>query len=590
MLLQRLREYSQRLDLPPTLYAEAPVRYIIELDSGGPLLNPRPTDTADPASPRTRRGTRRLVPQVQRASGIKPLLLADKADYVLGLAGAGAKKERVLACHRAFLELLERCAIQTEEPAVLAVQRFLRSDPLRQLDLGDSFDPGATMTFRVGGLFPIDLPSVRAFWAVENDPALRSAPVMQCLICGEERPVLNRLQAKIKGVPGGQTSGTSIISANAEAFESYGLSASLIAPTCADCGERFTKAANELLTNERHHFRLGGAAFIYWTREEVEFDLRTLISDAKPEDVRALWESMRTGRPPADVDATQFYATILSASGGRAVVRDWIDTTVGQVKRHLVGPGGWFPRQAIVGPWGEEPQPLGLYALAAATVRDAARELAPPTPRALLRSALTAVPLPPGLLYQAVRRNRAEQGVTRPRAALIKLVLLGQGGNEKEDFMVQLDPDNPSPAYRCGRLLSVLETVQRLAVPGVNSTIVDRFFGTASSAPASVFPRLLRGAQPHLAKMKRDKPGAHIALQRRLEEILDGIAASGFPRILTLEEQGIFALGYYHQRAHDRGQAREASERRKAGLAPVPEEELAEDLEETRDAGEKEEN
>jgi len=586
MLLQRLREYSERLYLPPTLYAEAPVRYIIELDSGGRLLNPRPTDTADPASPRTRRGTRRLVPQVQRSSGIKPLLLADKADYVLGFAGGGAKKERVSACHRAFLELLEHCAIQTEEPAVLAVRNFLRCDPLSQLDLDDSFDPGATMTFRVDGIFPVDLPSVQAFWAAENDPALRSAPRMQCLICGEERPVLERLQAKIKGVPGGQTSGTSAISANAEAFESYGLSASLIAPTCADCGERFTRAANELLANESNHFRLGGAAFIFWTREDVGFDFRTIITAQKPEDVRSLLESVRTGRR-ADVDDTRFYATALSGSGGRAVVRDWIDTTVGEVKRHL---STWFARQLIVGLWGEEPQPLGLYALAAATVRDAARELAPPMPRALLCSALTGAPLPPGLLYQAVRRNRAEQRVTRPRAALIKLVLLGQDGNGKEDFMVQLSSDNPNPAYRCGRLLCVLETVQRLAVPGAKSTIVDRFFGTASSAPASVFGRLLRGAQPHLAKLERDRPGAHIALQRRLEDIQSGIAASGFPRILTLEEQGIFALGYYHQRAYDRAQAREASERRKAGLAPAPEAELAEGLEDTGNAGEKEEN
>lgn len=589
MLLQRLREYSERLDLPPTLYAEAAVRYIIELDSGGRLLNPRPTDTAHPASPRTRRGTRRLVPQVQRSSGIKPLLLADKADYVLGFAGAGAKGDRVPACHQAFLELLERCAVQTQEPAVLAARNFLRCDPLSQLNLDDSFDPGATMTFRVDGVFPVDLPSVRAFWAAENDPALKSAPVMQCLVCGEERPVLDRLQAKIKGVPGGQTSGTSIISANAEAFESYGLSASLIAPTCADCGERFTKAANELLAGESSHVRLGGAAFIFWTRQDVGFDFRSLISDPKPEDVRSLLQSVRTGRPPAAVDETRFYATALSGSGGRAVVRDWIDTTVGEVKRHL---SEWFERQAVVGPWGEEPQPLGLYALAAATVRDAARELAPPTPRALLRSALTGAPPPPGLLYQAVRRNRAEQRVTRPRAALIKLVLSPspgrieglvlpwKDGNGKEDFMVRIDPDNPSPAYRCGRLLCVLETVQRLAVPGIKSTIVDRFFGTASSAPASVFGRLLRGAQPHLAKLERDRRGAYIALQRRLEDIQGGIASSGFPRILTLEEQGIFALGYYHQRAYDRAQAREASERRKAGLAAAPEEELAEGLEE----------
>jgi len=577
MLLQRLRDYSQRLHLPPTLYSESAIRYIIELDADGRLLNKHPTDTADPSSPRTRRGQRRLVPQIQRSSGIRALLLADKADYALGFVDSDAKPDRVGACHGAFFDLLDRCAAQTGEPAVVAVQRFLKSEPLQQLDLDDSFDPGATVTFRVDGVFPIDLPSVQAFWAAENDPAAKDAPVLQCLVCGHERPVLGRLQAKIKGVPGGQTSGTSIISANADAFESYGLHASLIAPTCADCGERFTKAANDLLAGEHTCIRLGGAAFIFWTREEVGFDLRTFLSDPQPEEVRGLLDSVRKGGRVPPVDETKFYGTVLSGSGGRAVVRDWIDTTVGEVKDHLAQ---WFSRQRIVGPYGEEPQPLGLFALAAATVRDA-QELAPPTPRALLRSALTAAPLPPGLLYQAVRRNRAEQGVTRPRAALIKLVLLSHETSNKEDPMVQLDPDSPNLAYRCGRLLAVLEAVQRLAIG--KATIVDRFFGTASSAPASVFGRLLRGAQPHLAKLERDRRGAYVALQRRLEEIQAGLPASGFPRVLTLEDQGIFALGYYHQRAFDRAQAREAAERRKAGVAPADELPTDEELAENHD-------
>ncbi len=225
-------------------------------------------------------------------------------------------------------------------------------------------------------------------------------------------------------------------------------------------------------------------------------------------------------------------------------------------------------RFLIVGSYGEEGEPYGLYALALCTVREA-RELAPPTPRSLLRTAVMGTPAPMDLLYQAVRRNRAEQGITRPRAALIKLVLLSQHLHHEEDVMVQLDLEKPNPAYRCGRLLAVLEETQRLAVPGAKATIVDRFFGTASSAPASVFGRLLRGAQPHLAKLERDHPGAYVALQRRLEEIQSGI--SSFPRTLTLEEQGLFALGYYHQRAYDRAQAREAAARRKAGQQVSPE-------------------
>lgn len=559
MLLQHLKEYSDRLDLPPMLYAEGAVRYIIELDEEGKFLGM--TDTADLSSRRTTRGQRRLVPRVQRSSSVRPLLLADKADYVLGYEGSDSDPDRVQTCHKAFLDLVDRCATEAEEPAVLGVQSFLRGDPLAKVEpiLGDAFDAGATITFRVGDCFPIDLPAVQDFWASWNEPDESTSAMIQCVVCGEEKPALERLQAKIKGVPGGQTSGTSIISANAEAFESYGLRASLVAPTCAECGERFTQAANDLLARDANRIVIGGAAFIFWTRVEVGLDLWSTFNEPRPEEVAALIDSARRGGWAPEGDDVAFYATSLSGNGGRVVVRDWLDSTVGEVKHHLAS---WFQRQSIVDFSGAVGHPYGLRALAFATVRKP-RDLPATTPRALLRAALTRTPVPWDILYQAVRRNPAEQAVTRRRAALIKLVLLSQQLDHKEDEMVQLDPDNPNPAYRCGRLMAVLEEVQRAAIPNVNATVVGRFYGTASTAPVSVFPWLLRGAQPHFAKLQRDNRGAYVAIQRRLEEIMSGLPGDkGFPRILTLEEQGYFALGYYHQRAHDSAQAREAAERR----------------------------
>ncbi len=572
MLLRRLVEYSDRLKLPPPLYNEGPVRYIIDLDSEGRLLSPQPVDTADPANPRTRRGTPRLVPQIQRSSRIKPLLLADKADYVLGYGAKDADSARVAACHAAFLDLVERCAAETGEPTVGAVLRFLRNGPLVLLDLPPDFDPRGVITFRVDGVLPIDLPSVQAFWAAEHDPARRGAQVMQCLVCGEERPVLDRLQGKIKGIRGGQSSGTSIISANAPAFESYGLSASVVAPTCPACGERFTKGLNHLLADERSHRVIADAVFAVWTREDVGFNLFTFMDNPSVEDVQVLLDSVFRGRPGPDVDSTDFYAVSLSASVARAVVRDWIDTTVGTVKENLAR---WFQRQRIVNLAGNPAPPLGLYALAVATVMKAS-DLPVTTPRALLRAAITGAPVPYGILHQAVQRCRAERLVTRPRAALIKLALLSNAPPSKEDEMVRLDPEHPSPAYQCGRLLAVLEAAQRAAITGINATVVDRFYGTASTTPASVFPRLLRGAQPHLAKLERDRRGTYIALQQRLEEILGRVGR--FPSTLTLQEQGLFALGYYHQRAYDHEQAREAAERRRAGQAVEKETEIHPDI------------
>ncbi|MGI8914391.1 MAG: type I-C CRISPR-associated protein Cas8c/Csd1 [Chloroflexota bacterium] len=562
MLLQRLVEYAGRegvVDDRPTLYNKAPIRYIIELTPDGRPASRRPVDTADATSPATRRGEPRLVPQVTRAQGIKPLLLADNAEYTLQLAREASRPERVAACHRAYLELLQRCAEVTGEPAVQAVQRFLAQDPAGQLEFDTNYDRGASVVFRVGDVFPVDLPSVRQFWADENDPARKSAPHMQCIVCGNVRPVLERLQGKIKGVPGGQTSGTSIISANSGAFESYGLQASLVAPTCASCGEKFTRALNALLSDRSHRLTLGNAAFIFWTRQEVSFDFLTYMTTPDSEQVRAMLASLRSGKESLDVDATAFYATVLSGSGARVVVRDWIDTTVGEAQRHLQD---WFGAQEIVTPYGERPRPLGLFQLAGATVRDPSKDLTPEVPRSMVRTALTGVPLPQDLLFQAVRRNRAEGGVTHGRAMLTKMVLVYSGRVARGRDMVGLDETNIDPAYRCGRLLAVLEEIQRRAVQGVKATVVDRYFGTASSAPASVFGRLMRGAQPHLSKLERDRHGTYVGLQAQLEDVLSGLTT--FPRTLTLTEQGLFSLGYYHQRAHNRAQAHEAIARRNA--------------------------
>ena len=112
------------------------------------------------------------------------------------------------------------------------------------------------------------------------------------------------------------------------------------------------------------------------------------------------------------------------------------------------------------------------------------------------------------------------------------------------------------------RLLAVLESIQRLAIPGANTTLVDRFYGTASTAPATVFGHLMQGAQAHLSKLERDRRGAYVALQEELEGILAGL--DGFPRTLSLDQQALFALGYYHQRAHQRGRARAAAAAKEA--------------------------
>ena len=556
-MLDKLVEYAQRNETAaPKFYAEGPLRYVIPLGPNGECRSRRLIDLSDPSTPRSRRGRRRLLPQVQRTSGIRPLLLASRSDYTLGRPKNDKQLDRAQKAHAAYVDLVERCAAETEEPDVLAVLTFLKNDPLHNLDLEDDFDNDGIITFQVEDRYVIDNLAVQRFWAAVNEP---DGATMQCLVCGENRPVLKRLQSKVKGIPGGQTAGTSIISANSDAFESYGLQASQVAPICQECAEGFTRGLNDLLSGDSTRFKIGNGAFVFWTREVHDFDVFTMMSAPDPQHVQALLESARRGRW-SDLYEADFYALSLSAAGGRAVVRDWLNTTVRNVKENLAL---WFRRQQVAPGYDNENRYYGVATLANATVRDR-KDLPVTTPGALIKTAFNGEPVPSQILQQAVRRCQAERKVTRPRAALIKLALLSrnQQYDHQEDFMVEVDKENSDPGYLCGRLFNVLERAQTTAIRNVNATIADRYYGTASTAPGAVFPLLLKGARAHLYTLNRDRPGARVAIENNMEEIMSSLA--GFPRTLNLEQQGLFALGYYHQRAENSRQAREATARRNA--------------------------
>lgn len=573
MLLAKLKEYAdERMEgqLAP-LYGMTPVAWVVVLNSDGLPIERRPISRIDPSTARGKRGKDMAAPEVVRAAGIKPLLLADNGEYTFGRARDPKKQKRVDKAHAAYRDLLDRCAAATAEPSVRAVRRFYERGGADLLELDEEWDFGLKVTFEVSheGAWcrPIDLPTVQEFWLSINQPDSDTSD--QCLVCGERKPVLDRLQAKIKGVRGGQSAGTSLISANSDAFESYGLKLSRVAPTCLECGEAFTRAANALIADENTSLAVGGTTFIFWTRQKVGFDFGSFMQDPDPAQVKALLDSVRKGRSVSVENDTEFYAAALSASGGRAVVRDWIDTTVGRVRERV---GQWFDLQRIADPrdedpTGENPRPLSLFRLAVSTVRKA-DDLPVTTSRALFRCALRGTHLPTDIAYQAVRRNRAEQKVTRERAALIKLVLLSQPDKrqlvaKETNYMVALDKEHPEAAYHCGRLLAVIESVQYAAARGrVNATVVDRFYGAASSTPAAAFAALLRDTQPRLAKVAKLNQAQHGGLQKSLMEVCGQITE--FPKTLSLMEQALFSLGYYHQRAHDRAMAMSrASARRK---------------------------
>jgi len=577
MLLKRLCEYAESpaFDLSPVMYQKVPVRWLIDLDLAGHFLGLVVTSDGGKRD----RGKQMLAPHISRASAVSAKLLCDNAEYVFGIprivddpAKQTKRAEDAAKRHEDFKRVALACKEGTDEPSVEAVLLFLEDQERLAAAYSEEIGPADNLTFRIDGVFPMSLPSVQAFWADFTDGEVHDelakdvgkVEEVECIVCGQPCRPLPRHPIKIKRIPGGQTSGTAMISANSKAFESYGLKASLIAPTCRGCAETYAKAANALLQGKNTHVNIGPLAYVFWAKEVIDFSFATFISKPDPGEVKVLMTSAFTSKEATTrLDTTPFYAAAFGASGARVAVRDWLETTVANAKKNLTS---YFALQRIVMRDGSESEPIGLYALAASTVRDANKELPPNVPRALLHTALKGGPLPKWLLFQAVKRNKAEQEITRPRAALIKMVLCSQQATGLEKKMEELDMENRNPAYLCGRLLAVLESIQKRAIPGANATIVDRFFGTASSAPASVFGRLMRGAQAHLGKLRKERPGTGEALSQRLEEVLSGL--DSFPKTLTLEEQAIFSLGYYHQRANDRAAAIAYKESKNVATAP----------------------
>jgi CRISPR-associated protein Csd1 len=177
----------------------------------------------------------------------------------------------------------------------------------------------------------------------------------------------------------------------------------------------------------------------------------------------------------------------------------------------------------------------------------------------LMRAILTGGRYPRTLLGAVIIRMRADHDITGRRAAICRACLVRDhridddypkrlSDQEKEDYLVSLDRNETNSGYRLGRLFAVLENAQRAALGKINATIRDRYYGAASATPAGVFPLLLRTGAHHIAGLRKENKGGWV--DREIEEILNGLAGTVFPKSLSIEDQGRFAIGYYHQRAY----------------------------------------
>ena len=333
--------------------------------------------------------------------------------------------------------------------------------------------------------------------------------------------------------------------------ESYGLTETTSARVSEDGVEGYTRALNALIGNalpnrSRTSLRVGNAMFLFWTRQpEDSLPVADILEQPTNESVEMILQSPAAGREVRVVDDNHFYCLTLTANSARIVVRDYLETSLPEVRQHLAR---WFVDLRMIDQYtGEVTATVSLLELARALVRDL-EELPPHVPAQLLGAAIYGRPLPDSLLAACLRRLAVEGGAgfRRPRMSLIRLILNRTHAMETP-MSEHLNPSGCTPAYLCGRLLAIFERVQSAALGDVNASVVDRFYGTASTAPALVFPRLFKSAEQHLSKLQGERPGQAVNLQKEIEAVTLGLQS--FPLMLSLPQQGQFALGFYHQRA-----------------------------------------
>jgi len=414
-----------------------------------------------------------------------------------------------------------------------------------------------------------------------------------CMVTGQPNvPIARSHKPKILHIPN-LGSGGYIVSFATEcpSFSSYGFEMGGNAPVSEKVAASYALALQDLLDNENTSVKLGPSKLCFWAKQESvagEFFAR-MLNRPDPKAVADFLKSPWAGldRELAKKDA--FYSVTLAGNAGRVVVRHWMQQTVESARENLKQ---WFAdldiRPIRSGMPGEVKKkmkqaekertpPLAIFRLACATVRvakDIQTDVSAQLSRAALEGSAPSLSLLTPVLseFQSALVSDSKEKPRYPysecRFALLKLIL-NRNQKEGDPMMEPTVCETNDPAYNCGRLLSVFDELQsaahdyKLEGPGV----VERYYGTAASAPNSAFGILWRLHQHHLRKLKRSdgkKQAAAWAIESRITDIarLFRQPSPGFPpqfpRTFTLVEQGRFALGFYQEKAASADRREEA--------------------------------
>ena len=565
MILHALTQYYQRKaesdgGVAPEGFENKEIPFIIVIDKQGNFIQLE--DTRE-LKGKKKVGRTFLVPKGLGRSGSKSYevsnILWDHYGYVLAYAGEKGQ-EQADRQHASFTSKVnELKQALPDDAGVAAVAAFLASaaEKSKAMQAANWVEcakvKGCNLSFRLVDE-AVDLvcqsKAIRAYVSQANQAQSDNVPKGICLVTGKPAPIA-RLHNAVKGVNAKPAPFTSV---NLSAFESYGKEQGFIFPVGEQAMFEYTTALNTLLAG-KNHFRISDVTAVCWSAKPtpLEESLASLISgggkdnpDEHIDAVKTLYKSLYNGQYQKPDGKEKFYLLGLSPNSARIVVRFWHETTVATLSE---GIAAWYDDlQMVRGENSPYPEYMPLPRLLGNLVLDGKMENLPSDLIAQVTdAALNNRVLPVSLLQAALRRNKAEQKITYGRASLLKAYInrairAGRLKNMKE-LTMSLDRNRQDIGYVLGRLFAVLEKTQAEANPGLNATIADRYFGSASSTPIAVFGTLMRLLPHHLNKLEFE--GRAVQLQWEIRQILEH--CQRFPNHLNLEQQGLFAIGYYHE-------------------------------------------
>ncbi|MCL1990450.1 MAG: type I-C CRISPR-associated protein Cas8c/Csd1 [Defluviitaleaceae bacterium] len=557
MIINALVNYYHQLlddgeDVPMMGYTSRKVKYMLDINEQGELLHIVPhTEVVMNKKKEQEIAKTVIVPDGgSRSSGIKPYFLCDNAKHIFGFS-----EKHFNACKGLHKDILQ----DVDNIYTKAVLNFfeqwnptaLEDNQLVQLTRADKEFDTTNFVFRLASdlTFIHEDLEIKAAWDHYFLSQLGEAG--RCLITGEMAPIA-RLHGNIKGIPGGQAAGVSLVSYNAKSFESF-----VNSPVSESAAFAYVATLNKLLASGRNKVRIGDTTVVFFSENnsQISDGLMGLSLGAmrdESEDLKGVFERLVQGQPVSEVTVenleSDFYIIGLAPNNARVAIRFFMTNTFDDFRKNI---NYHVKRFEIDGPPDKKAY-LTPWELSQVALNKNAKEKNDDLIVSILKAILTNGPYPISFIAKILTRMKADihgdettakYAINYRRVGMIKAYLLKQTQYKEEEITVALNKEFKEPAYLLGRLFATYEKIQE--DDGGNVTIKSNYFASASVTPASIFPNVVKSGELYLQKLQG---GLKVTREKLVSEIMSLLPAAPLPKNLTFEEQNLFVLGYYHQR------------------------------------------